>query len=56
MAVNINVDEGTVAAIKHINIVGNEVYSDEELLDRFELKTTGWFSFIRETINILERN
>ena len=47
VSINIDVDEGTVAAIKHINIVGNEVYSDEDLLDRFELKTTGWFSFIR---------
>lgn len=45
VAINIEVDEGTVAAIKHINIVGNEVFDDEELIDLFELKTTGWFSF-----------
>ncbi len=45
VAINIEVDEGTVAAIKHINIVGNEVYDDEELTDLFALKTTGWFSF-----------
>jgi outer membrane protein insertion porin family len=45
VTVNINVDEGTVAAIKHINVVGNEVYSDEELSDLFELHTTGWLSF-----------
>ena len=46
VAVNINIDEGTTAAIKHINIVGNAVYDDEELTDLFELKTTGWLSWI----------
>ncbi len=45
VAVNIDVDEGTVAAIKHINVVGNEIFDDEELTDLFALKTTGWFSF-----------
>ncbi|MEM1141085.1 MAG: outer membrane protein assembly factor BamA [Pseudomonadota bacterium] len=45
VSISIDVDEGTVASIKHVNIVGNEVYSDEELTDVFELKTTGWFSF-----------
>ncbi|MDO8861488.1 outer membrane protein assembly factor BamA [Haliea sp. E1-2-M8] len=45
VSVNIDVDEGTVAAIKHINVVGNEVFDDEELTDLFTLKTTGWFSF-----------
>lgn len=45
VTVNIDVDEGTVAAIKHINVVGNEVFTDEELQDEFELRTTGWLSF-----------
>lgn len=45
VTVNIDVDEGTVAAIKHINVVGNEVFTDEELQDEFELQTTGWLSF-----------
>lgn len=47
VAVNIHVDEGNVAKIKHINIVGNEVYSDEDLIDLFELKTSNWLSFFR---------
>ncbi|MGK0500494.1 MAG: outer membrane protein insertion porin family, partial [Oceanicoccus sp.] len=46
VAVNINIDEGTTAAIKHINVVGNSVYTDEELLDLFELRSTGWLSWI----------
>jgi outer membrane protein insertion porin family len=45
VSININVDEGTVAAIKHINVVGNRAYSDEEIADLFELQTTGWLSF-----------
>ena len=45
VAINIDVDEGNVAAIKHINVVGNTVFTDEELSDEFELKTTGWLSF-----------
>ncbi|RLA48720.1 MAG: outer membrane protein assembly factor BamA [Gammaproteobacteria bacterium] len=45
VTVNIDVNEGTVASIKHINVVGNEVYSEEDLGELFELHTTGWFSF-----------
>ena len=47
VAISIDVNEGTVASIKHINVVGNSVYDDEELGDLFELKTTNWLSFIR---------
>ncbi|MFT5580422.1 MAG: outer membrane protein insertion porin family [Paraglaciecola psychrophila] len=46
VAININVDEGSTASIKHINIVGNSVYGDEALLDMFESKSTGWLSWI----------
>jgi len=41
------VDEGKVAAIKHINVVGNTAFSDEELAEMFELQTTGWLSWLR---------
>jgi outer membrane protein insertion porin family len=47
VSISINVDEGTVAAIKHINVVGNEIYDDEALGDLFSLKTTGWLSFFK---------
>lgn len=43
--VNIKVDEGDVAAISHINIVGNKSFDEDELTSRFELKTTGLLSF-----------
>ncbi|MEM6543987.1 MAG: outer membrane protein assembly factor BamA [Pseudomonadota bacterium] len=45
VSISIDVDEGTVASIKHVNIVGNSVFDDEELKDILELKTTGWLSF-----------
>lgn len=44
--IEVIVDEGDVAAIKHINIVGNSVFSDDELLKLFELTTTGLLSWI----------
>ncbi len=45
VSISINIDEGSTASIKHINIVGNSVFDDETLLDEFELKPSGFFSF-----------
>ena len=47
VALKININEGTVAAIQHINVVGNSVFADEDLIDLFELKTSNWLSFFR---------
>ncbi|WP_430623902.1 outer membrane protein assembly factor BamA [Marinimicrobium locisalis] len=44
--VTVDVNEGKPARIKGINIVGNDTFSDEELLEGFELKSSGWFSWI----------
>ena len=41
----INIKEGKVATIRHINVVGNTVFPQEDVLDLFELKETGMFSF-----------
>ena len=46
VGVNINVDEGNTAAIKHINIVGNTEFSDDDLGDLFKLQTTGMLSWL----------
>ncbi len=43
--VNIEIKEGWVAKIKQINIVGNESFSKEDLLDKFESGIPGTFSF-----------
>lgn len=37
VAINIEIEEGSVAKVRHLNIVGNSVYSDRQLLDEFEL-------------------
>lgn len=47
VALKINVTEGSVASIQHINVVGNKVFKDQELIDLFELKTKNWLSFFR---------
>ena len=44
--VKIEVDEGTSAKIERINIIGNEIYEDEELLKSFELSEGSFFSFL----------
>lgn len=46
VSVNIDIDEGETAAIKHINIVGNTQFSDDELRRAFELQTTGMWSWL----------
>ncbi len=46
VSVKVLVDEGKVAALKHINIVGNQAFNNEELLELFESRTTGWLSWL----------
>ena len=43
---NIEVDEGKSATIESINIIGNELFSNEDLLDGFELSSGSIFSFL----------
>jgi outer membrane protein insertion porin family len=47
VAVRIDINEGRPASIRHINIVGNNAFSNRELLDIMELKHPNWLSFIR---------
>ena len=49
VSVDIDINEGEVAKIRQINIVGNDAFDDETLLDIFELEDRpgflfGWFS------------
>jgi outer membrane protein insertion porin family len=47
VALTISIYEGKPSTIEGINIVGNEVFDDETLLDRFTLRTTNWHSFYK---------
>lgn len=40
-----NVVEGEVSKIKQINLIGNQVYKEKELLDLMKLSTPGWMSW-----------
>jgi outer membrane protein insertion porin family len=46
--IRIEVDEGKRARIRQINLVGNEAFDDEELLEAFELRTPNWLSWYRQ--------
>ena len=45
VAVSIEISEGKAARIKQINIVGNQSYREDDLLDEFELSKPGLLSF-----------
>ncbi|VVN50163.1 Outer membrane protein assembly factor BamA [Pseudomonas fluorescens] len=47
VGLKIRIDEGEVAAIRHINVVGNTVFDQTELDDQFTLKTSNWLSFFK---------
>jgi outer membrane protein insertion porin family len=47
VAVKIDIVEGKTSGIRHINIVGAQVFSFETLLDQMELKHPSLFSFYR---------
>ena len=44
--ISVEIDEGDNARIEKIRILGNEIFTDEELLDTFELKEGSFFSFL----------
>lgn len=45
--VAIKIDEGKAAKIRHINLIGNETYDDEQLTDAWESGETNWLSWYR---------
>jgi outer membrane protein insertion porin family len=46
VAVKLEVDEGKPSKIRQINLIGNQRYSDEDLLDEMKLTTPGWFTWL----------
>ncbi|PHR63913.1 outer membrane protein assembly factor BamA [Alcanivorax sp.] len=47
VALKIEIYEGKAARIRNINIVGNQLFDDETLLEDFELHSSGFWSFIK---------
>lgn len=45
VALSFTVSEGEVAKIRQINIVGNQTFSEKELLDLFVLSPPGWMTW-----------
>lgn len=45
VSINFSVDEGDIARIKQIRIVGNKSFSDSELQSMLSLSTPGWFTW-----------
>ena len=44
----VTIKEGGSARIKEFNLIGNNIYSDQELISQFELSTGGMFTFITD--------
>ncbi|MFP7722834.1 outer membrane protein assembly factor BamA [Lysobacter sp. A3-1-A15] len=45
--VTIDIDEGDAAKIRHINLVGNESYEQDEILESWESAESNWLSWYR---------
>lgn len=45
VGINFTVEEGDIAKIKQINIIGAQAYSEKELLEQFELRTPGMLTW-----------
>jgi outer membrane protein insertion porin family len=43
----IEIKEGKAAKIRHINLIGNETYEDEDILDTWESAESNWLSWYR---------
>ena len=45
VGINFSIEEGEVAKIKQINIIGASAFKESDLLDLFVLQTPGWFTW-----------
>ncbi|MDP6652821.1 MAG: outer membrane protein assembly factor BamA [Gammaproteobacteria bacterium] len=46
VAISLDINEGEESRIRNINIVGNDSFEEEALLDLFELGTKPWYMFL----------
>jgi outer membrane protein insertion porin family len=45
--VTITIKEGKAAKIRHVNVVGNKLFEDEQILDTWESRESNWLSWYR---------
>ena len=45
VAIRFDIEEGIISRIKGIDVVGNQTYSQSDIISQFELKTTNWLSW-----------
>ncbi len=48
VSVDIEISEGITARIKKINLIGNQAFEDDELLDEFALGIPSWYDFFSD--------
>lgn len=49
ITLNIKISEGPLAIVQDIHFIGNTVYSDHVLLDKMDLSTSGFWTWMTET-------
>jgi outer membrane protein insertion porin family len=49
VGVKIKISEGVTARIKQINLIGNQAFDEDDLLDIFQLGTASWHSFFTDS-------
>ena len=47
VTVAINIDEGTRARIRQVNLVGNTSFADDEIISGFQSRTAGWLTWVK---------
>lgn len=45
ISIAFSVEEGDIAKIRQINIIGSKAFSEKDLLELFQLRTPGWFTW-----------
>jgi outer membrane protein insertion porin family len=45
VSITFNIAEGDTAKIRQINIIGNKVFREKDLLDQLQLRTPGWLTW-----------
>ena len=56
VSISIEIDEGESAKIDGITILGNTIFSDDDLFDVMELSEGSWLSFLSNDDHIQEKN